>query len=212
MSFCVTLTCIANSFTRFNIPINFFLGGGLISVVYLKEVVCFLLGNSPACEFYMPTFRNTLFYHLRQYTSYLPAYKDGTVCSETSVYKIQTPRNYPEESIRNSEHGESLKSRLQEVNFTNMGYLCSLAVIRLCGSWLCIFCCATSQLGAWAASFLRYLFHNQLQDTRTSGRRRVTQLVTVVSISETKARDEHTSLQRNSNPRSQQSSGLSPTP
>ena len=24
--------------------------------------VCFLLGNSPASEFYMPTFRNTLFY------------------------------------------------------------------------------------------------------------------------------------------------------
>jgi hypothetical protein len=28
-------------------------------------VVCFLLGNSPASEFYMPTFRNTLF-HLRR--------------------------------------------------------------------------------------------------------------------------------------------------
>ena len=26
-----------------------------------KKVVCFLLGNSPASEFYMPTFRNTLF-------------------------------------------------------------------------------------------------------------------------------------------------------
>jgi len=25
-------------------------------------VVCFLLGNSPASEFYMPTFRNTLFH------------------------------------------------------------------------------------------------------------------------------------------------------
>ena len=24
------------------------------------DVVCFLLGNSPASEFYMPTFRNTL--------------------------------------------------------------------------------------------------------------------------------------------------------
>jgi len=40
-------------------------------------VVCFLLGNSPASEVYMPTFRN------RQ-------------CSETSAYKIQTPGNYPE--------------------------------------------------------------------------------------------------------------------
>jgi len=44
------------------------------------NVVCFLLGNSPASEFYMPTFRNT-------------------ECSETSAYKIQTPGNYPEENI-----------------------------------------------------------------------------------------------------------------
>ena len=42
---------------------------------------------------------------------YLLAYEDGTVCSETSAYKIQTPGNYPEESIQHSEQGESLKSR-----------------------------------------------------------------------------------------------------
>jgi len=30
--------------------------------------------------------------------SALPAYEDGTECSETSAYKIQTPENYPEES------------------------------------------------------------------------------------------------------------------
>jgi hypothetical protein len=29
-----------------------------------------------------------------------------------SAYKIQTPENYPEESIQHSEHGESLKSRI----------------------------------------------------------------------------------------------------
>jgi hypothetical protein len=36
-------------------------------------------------------------------SSYLPAYEDGTVCSETSPYKIQTPENYPERaySIQN---------------------------------------------------------------------------------------------------------------
>ena len=33
-------------------------------------------------------------------------------CSETSAYKIQTLRNYPEESMKHSEHGESLKSRI----------------------------------------------------------------------------------------------------
>ena len=43
-------------------------------------------------------------------SSYLPAYEDGTECSETSECKIQTPGNYPEESIQHSEHGESLKS------------------------------------------------------------------------------------------------------
>jgi hypothetical protein len=32
-------------------------------------------------------------------------------CSETSVYKIQTPGNYPEENIQHTEHGESLKSK-----------------------------------------------------------------------------------------------------
>ena len=44
--------------------------------------------------------------------SYLSACEDGTECSETSAYKIQTSRNYPEESIQHSEHGESLKSRI----------------------------------------------------------------------------------------------------
>jgi hypothetical protein len=28
--------------------------------LHVLNVVCFLLGNSPASEFYMPTFRNTL--------------------------------------------------------------------------------------------------------------------------------------------------------
>ena len=40
-----------------------------------------------------------------------PASEDGTVCSETSEHKIQTPGNNPEESIQHLEHGESLKSR-----------------------------------------------------------------------------------------------------
>ena len=37
---------------------------------------------------------------------------DQTECSDTSAYKIQTLGNYPEESIQHSEHGESLKSRI----------------------------------------------------------------------------------------------------
>ena len=47
-----------------------------------------------------------------KYTSYLPAYEDGTEGSETSAYKIQTPGNYPEASIQHSEHGGNFKSRI----------------------------------------------------------------------------------------------------
>ena len=43
--------------------------------------------------------------------TYLPMKMEQTECSETSVYKIQTPGNYPEENIKHTEHGESLKSR-----------------------------------------------------------------------------------------------------
>jgi hypothetical protein len=46
---------------------------------------------------------------------HLSAYEDGTECSETSAYKIQTPENYPEESIQHSEQGESLKSRTDDM-------------------------------------------------------------------------------------------------
>jgi len=54
----------------------------------------------------MPTFRNTI------PSSYLPAYEDGTECSEMSAYKIQPPGNYPEENVQHSEHSESLKTRI----------------------------------------------------------------------------------------------------
>jgi hypothetical protein len=43
------------------------------------------------------------------HSSRLPAYEDRTECSETSVYKLQTSGNYPEESMQHSEQGESLK-------------------------------------------------------------------------------------------------------
>ena len=43
---------------------------------------------------------------------HLPAYEDGTECSETSAYKIQTPGNHPQENIQHTEHCENLKSRI----------------------------------------------------------------------------------------------------
>jgi hypothetical protein len=46
-----------------------------------------------------------------KYTSYLLAYEDGTECSEVLAFKLQMLVNNPEESIRHSEHAESLKSR-----------------------------------------------------------------------------------------------------
>jgi len=71
--------------------------------------VCFLLGNTPASEFYMPTFRKTV---SSSYEGmYLSSYEYETEYFETSAYKIQKPGNYPEESIQHSEHGESLNSR-----------------------------------------------------------------------------------------------------
>ena len=75
------------------------------------SVLCFLLGNYLASGVYMSTFRNTLFHLHRQVD--LSAYEDGTECSETSAYKLQTPSNYPKECIRHTEHGESLKSRME---------------------------------------------------------------------------------------------------
>ena len=75
---------------------------------YTVLVVCFLMGNSSASEFCMQTFRNTLSVP----SSYQSMKMEQTGCSETKEYKIQTPRNYPEESIQHSEHGENLKSRI----------------------------------------------------------------------------------------------------
>jgi hypothetical protein len=70
------------------------------------EVVYFLLGNSPASEFYVPTVWNIL----------PPMKMEQTECSKTSAYRIQTPGNYPEERIQHSEHGKSLKSRIIKEN------------------------------------------------------------------------------------------------
>jgi len=49
----------------------------------------------------------------------------GYLYGKRSAYKIQTPGNYPEESIQYSEHGESLKSRIEEDYFF-------AALVRVC--------------------------------------------------------------------------------
>ena len=42
----------------------------------------------------------------------MPMKMERPEISETSAYKIHTPGNYPEENVRHSEHGESLKSKV----------------------------------------------------------------------------------------------------
>ena len=70
-----------------------------------------------------PTFSTPVILHT--YT----AFEDGTECSETSAYKIQTPGNYPRESLQHSDNGESSKSRIKGL------YLSSkhLAFVARCG-------------------------------------------------------------------------------
>jgi len=56
-------------------------------LIHLKQGnVVFLLGDSPASEFYMLTLWNTLFHLHRP-----PMKLEQTECSKTSAYKIQTP-------------------------------------------------------------------------------------------------------------------------
>ena len=62
------------------------------------NVAFFLLGDYPAPEFYVPTFRNILSV-LSSYVVHT-TYEDGTECSETSANKIQTQRNHPKERIQ----------------------------------------------------------------------------------------------------------------
>ena len=71
-------------------------------------------------EFICRRFGTLCLFHLPRQVD-LPAYEDGTECSETSAYKLQTPGYYPKESIKYTEHGESLKSRIY--------YLCYYIII-----------------------------------------------------------------------------------
>jgi hypothetical protein len=66
-------------------------------------------------------FSNIVIFH-----TYLPMKMEQTEGSETSDYKIQTPENYPEESIQHSEHGESLKS----IKFKTSHILYTAAVFK----------------------------------------------------------------------------------
>ena len=66
------------------------------------NVVFFLLGDSTASEFYVPTFRNTLF---------VPSLWVVFTWPTKMTHKIQTPGNHAKERIRLSQYDEHLKSR-----------------------------------------------------------------------------------------------------
>jgi hypothetical protein len=68
----------------------------------------------------MSTFRNTVSVPSSQMgryeeflLTYLPTKMEWTQCSKMLVYKLQMPANHPEESIQDSEHNKSLKSRFK---------------------------------------------------------------------------------------------------
>jgi hypothetical protein len=84
----------------------------LISVFcHVLNVVFFLLGDSPASEFYIPKFQNTVcsvfIGSVSRKNNLIPvifptytAYEDGKECYETSAFKMQMQRNHPKERIR----------------------------------------------------------------------------------------------------------------
>ena len=64
------------------------------------------------------------------HSSHLPDYEDGTVCSETSAYKIQTSGNYPEEGT------QQVHSYLYALAFSVTRNICRFALrtfrVHLC--------------------------------------------------------------------------------
>jgi hypothetical protein len=97
------------------------------SAAHHQEVECICVANSTcyvsdltvnwpgSCHTFSctntPTFSTPVILH-----TYPPMKLEQTGCSETLAFKLQTPVNSPEESIRHSEHGESLKSGIYKVS------------------------------------------------------------------------------------------------
>jgi hypothetical protein len=81
----------------------------------------FLMAQAISSQTFARMYTPTYLKPSHTYT-YLPIKMEQMECSETSAYKIQTPGNYPEESIQYSEHGGSLKS--------SIGLLCFSVITR----------------------------------------------------------------------------------
>jgi hypothetical protein len=101
-----------------------FPGGQILSYSLISNfrrvlnIVCILLGISPAADCDLPTFRNPLSVPSSKagcrilYTQ--PLKMELTEVSETSANHNLPPGKYPKEHIQYSKHGESLKSRTLE--------------------------------------------------------------------------------------------------
>jgi hypothetical protein len=98
---------------------------------YIRIVVCFLLGNSPASEFYMPTFRNTLsvpFSYVGRYEEWLGlrmlGYWNGERFGPSQTFcHINTPtfsnlvilHTYPPMKMEQTECSETWAHKIQMV-------------------------------------------------------------------------------------------------
>jgi len=94
---------------------------------------------------------------------------EQTACFEASAYTIQTPGNYPEESIKHSEQGEILKSRTDLINWhwciaSSVIMACATAYVVECeklGTLLGLNLCREYKnhwrFGGLTASFFRIL-------------------------------------------------------
>jgi len=78
----------------------------------LKNVVCFLLGNSSATEFYMPTFRNTLSVPSSQAGRYEESLKSRAL-KKLKIYDDPETDNIPAELLKFG--GERLKQWLKHI-------------------------------------------------------------------------------------------------
>jgi hypothetical protein len=102
------------------------------------NVVFFLFCDYPTSEFYMPTFWNTLFHiHRRCPNNPTPVilpvytvYEDGTECSETSGYKIQTLRDHPKEGIENGNYFTTILQHFNLFNAANVFIILGKAVSK----------------------------------------------------------------------------------
>ena len=68
-------------------------------------------------------FRTLCLFHLHRLCGSWTAYENGRECSETSVYKIQTPGNHPKESIQDiNRYFPVLDSRPADILFGHRNY------------------------------------------------------------------------------------------